>query len=263
MRPAQIRRPPSTSSPPTVPENLTVSSVTANTVSLRWNASTDSVGVTGYRIYRNGAEAGLSTTPSFLDAGLAPSTVYSYAVRAFDEAANQSAASAPASATTGAAGSGDSIPTQGLAFWVRADTGLTLAGTTVSQWADLSGNNRHAAQGAAASQPTVVTNALNGKPVLRFDGVNDFLNFNLPINGSTGLTIVLLSANSASRDPGVNQGNCAPIFWDETASWGWTYLSPFQTNAVMRFRHHPVRQFVQILAPRLHRQRLHPHRRAA
>ncbi len=227
--------PPPDAQSPTTPANLVVTGASASSVSLSWSASTDNVGIAGYRVYRNGAEAGISTATSFTDAGLAPSNAYSYAVRAFDAAANQSAASALVTTNTLAGGSGGVVPTQGLAFWVKADTGITLNGNTVSQWADQSGNNRHATQTTAANQPTLVINTLNGKPVLRFDGVNDLLNFNLPINGSTGLTIVLVSANSASRDPGANQGNYAPIFWEETASWGWTYLSPFRSNVVMRF----------------------------
>ncbi len=220
---------------PTTPANFAVTGVSATSISLSWSPSTDNVAVTGYRVYRNGAEAGTCTAPSFTDAGLAANTTYGYAVRAYDAAANQSSASATITTNTASGGSTGAVPTQGLAFWVKADTGLTLNGATVYQWADQSGNNRHAIQATTASQPALVSSVLNGKPVLRFDGLNDFLSFSLPINGSTGLTLVLVSANSASRDPGVNQGNYAPIFWEETASWGWTYLSPFQTNVVMRF----------------------------
>ena len=41
--------------PPSVPTGLAVTSVTSSSVSLKWNASSDNVGVTGYTIYRNGA----------------------------------------------------------------------------------------------------------------------------------------------------------------------------------------------------------------
>ncbi len=216
---------------PAVPAGLQVSGTTPRSVSLRWTPATDDTGVAGYRIYRDQLEVGTSAALAFLDFGLVPETTYRYTVRAFDAAGNHSPMSLPVHATTPAA----TLPTPDLAFRVRADAGVTLNGGAVSQWADQSGHQRHASQGTAASQPTWVPNALNGKPVVRFDGVNDFLNFTLPINGWTGMTMVLVSANHASRDPGVNQGNYAPLFWDETVSWGWTYLSPFQTNVVMRF----------------------------
>ena len=44
--------------PPTTPTGLTAPSVTAHTVSLQWNASTDNVAVTGYTVYRNGGCSG-------------------------------------------------------------------------------------------------------------------------------------------------------------------------------------------------------------
>ena len=76
----------------------------------------------------------------------------------------------------------------GLALWLKADAGTTLNGATVSEWADQSGQGRMAVQPTAANQPALVPTEL-GKPALRFDGVNDFLAFNLPVNGLDGLTI--------------------------------------------------------------------------
>ncbi|HEX7862192.1 MAG TPA: Ig-like domain-containing protein [Verrucomicrobiae bacterium] len=68
-------------------------------------------------------------------------------------------------------------PTTGLQLWLRADTGVTTNATgAVSQWQDQSGNNNHALQTDDTRQPRVIANALNAKPVLRFDGTDDFLN---------------------------------------------------------------------------------------
>ncbi|MFM6669887.1 MAG: hypothetical protein ACKPJO_07110 [Dolichospermum sp.] len=63
------------------------------------------------------------------------------------------------------------------ALWLDADDAntITLNGSTVSQWNDKSGNGRNATQATASNQPTYTTNGLNGKPVLTFDGINDFL----------------------------------------------------------------------------------------
>ena len=65
----------------------------------------------------------------------------------------------------------------GLALWLDADDAstITLNGSTVSQWDDKSGNNRHATQGVAANQPTYSAAEFNGKPALTFDGTNDSL----------------------------------------------------------------------------------------
>jgi len=89
--------------PPTVPTGLTATSVTANTVSLQWNASTDNVGVTGYTVYRNGTAVGSTGGPaatSFTDVTAAPSTSYQYTVDAFDGSGNHSAQSSPVPVTT-------------------------------------------------------------------------------------------------------------------------------------------------------------------
>jgi glucose/arabinose dehydrogenase/chitodextrinase len=86
--------------PPSTPTGLTATAISSAQINLSWNASTDNVAVTGYQVFRNGAQVGTSTTTTFSDTGLSPSTSYSYAVRAVDAAANPSGQSTPASATT-------------------------------------------------------------------------------------------------------------------------------------------------------------------
>jgi chitodextrinase len=87
--------------PPTAPTGLTATAPSSAQVNLSWTASTDTVGVTGYRIYRNGAFlANTGTTTSFTDATAAAGTTYSYQVSAVDAAANESARSNSASVTT-------------------------------------------------------------------------------------------------------------------------------------------------------------------
>lgn len=90
---------------PSVPTNLRTTLKTATSIALAWNASTDNGGIKDYVIFRNGTQVGTSTTTSFTAGGLAPSTTYSFTVRARDLANNQSAASATLSETT-LAGSG-------------------------------------------------------------------------------------------------------------------------------------------------------------
>ena len=85
---------------PTVPSGLTATAPTSSQVNLSWTASTDTVGVTGYRVFRNGTQVGTSATPSYQNTGLSGSTTYSYTVAAYDAAGNVSAQSAAASVTT-------------------------------------------------------------------------------------------------------------------------------------------------------------------
>jgi chitodextrinase len=79
---------------PTAPTGLAASSVTSSSVSLSWTASTDAVGVTGYDVYNGTVLAQTVTTTSANVSGLAPSTSYSFTVRARDASGNVSAASA-------------------------------------------------------------------------------------------------------------------------------------------------------------------------
>ena len=44
--------------PPTAPTALTATGVSTTQVDLSWTASTDDVGVTGYRVFRNGTQVG-------------------------------------------------------------------------------------------------------------------------------------------------------------------------------------------------------------
>lgn len=85
---------------PTIPTGLAASATSASAITLGWTASTDALGVTGYRIYRAGALLGTSTTTGYNDTGLPAGTSYSYTVSAYDAAGHESAPSAPAAATT-------------------------------------------------------------------------------------------------------------------------------------------------------------------
>jgi len=75
---------------PTAPSNLTANGVTNSSISISWNASTDNVGVAGYKIFRNYIEIASVTTTSYTDSNVTPSTTYSYYIQAFDAAGNVS-----------------------------------------------------------------------------------------------------------------------------------------------------------------------------
>jgi len=79
---------------PSKPTNLTVSEETETSLKLTWNAATDNVGVTEYKIYQDGTALSSSvteTTTTIL--GLNPGTAYSFYVTALDAKNNESAPS--------------------------------------------------------------------------------------------------------------------------------------------------------------------------
>ena len=95
--------------PPSVPAGLAASAISSSQIDLSWNASIDDVGVTDYKIYRDGVQVGTPTGTSFSDTGLSASTLYSYTVVACDAASNCSNQSSPASVTTQAANASSNV----------------------------------------------------------------------------------------------------------------------------------------------------------
>jgi hypothetical protein len=110
----------------------------------------------------------------------------------------------------------------------------------------MSGNGLDAVQEHCACRPTLLVDGLNGKPALRFDGLDDFMRFSpLELNGLSGMTVALVSANwkfTTSPRWGIEGGdhgttNAALLFEEtgEFGSWGCVYLSPFQKSVTFRF----------------------------
>ena len=88
----------------------------------------------------------------------------------------------------------------GLKLWLKADALALSDGAAVASWPDSSGNGNDAAQSVAGERPLFKTNIINGKPVLRFDGVDDFLNANMlgAVTTTASIFIVQLKRNIAS-----------------------------------------------------------------
>ena len=92
---------------PTAPTNPAAAATSTTQINVTWTASTDNVGVIGYRIERcTGAScttfAQIATPASspFADSGLTAATTYRYRIRAADAAGNLSAYSGIVNATT-------------------------------------------------------------------------------------------------------------------------------------------------------------------
>ncbi len=120
---------------PTIPTELVATAVSASQINLSWAASTDSAGVTGYDIYRNGTEVGTTAATSYSDTGLAASTGYTYTVAAFDGAGNNSGQSTSVSATTLASGTTVTTPssyTIAPTIQIGANGSILIHGLTVT-----------------------------------------------------------------------------------------------------------------------------------
>ncbi len=91
--------PPDTT-PPTIPGNVQASAISTSQVNFNWNLSTDNIAVTGYKIFRNGTQIATTSSTSYQDSGLSQATTYTYSVKAYDGAGNESDHSNTASVTT-------------------------------------------------------------------------------------------------------------------------------------------------------------------
>lgn len=78
---------------PTVPGNPEVLDLTQTSAIVSWAASTDNVGVSGYKIYLDGSWIGSSSKLRFPLVDLEPSTSYQLTITAIDEFLNESAPS--------------------------------------------------------------------------------------------------------------------------------------------------------------------------
>jgi chitodextrinase len=144
--------------PPSTPADLTASGAGTTEIDLAWSASTDDIGVAGYRIFRDGAQVGTAPGTSFADTGLVPGTTHSYQVLAYDGGNNQSALSntataatspdatppsAPSTLTATAVGSGEidlswkkSTDDSGVDHYVVFRDGVQIDTTTRTTYAD-------------------------------------------------------------------------------------------------------------------------------
>ena len=145
------------STAPSAPTGVQTQAVSPTEVDLSWTAAGDNVGVTGYRIYRDGNlvdTTGAAT--SYADTRVGPGTTYDYTVSAVDAVGNESAPSDPATVTTPQAEAPvftDGFESGGLSAW-NSKAGLTAEGSNVNSgaWA-VEGNTTTGATYAKKTLP--------------------------------------------------------------------------------------------------------------
>jgi hypothetical protein len=99
----------------------------------------------------------------------------------------------------------------GLYLWLKADAGITLSGSDVTAWADQSGNGNNASS-EEGTRPTFVSNTLNSKPVLRFDGAGQKMALTSSIGG-TEYSIFIVCKNN-------DNGTGSMFFWTTQEDYG-------------------------------------------
>ncbi|GIG56889.1 hypothetical protein Lfu02_12610 [Longispora fulva] len=87
-------------------------------------------------------------------------------------------------------------PAGGAQMWLRADVGVQVNATNVTTWYDQSGNARNGTMTTPSRQPTLVQGALNGQPVIHFNGAQS-LNLLTPVNPYT-FSVFIVGRNQKS-----------------------------------------------------------------
>jgi len=119
----------STTAPPPVPTGLTGAAASMAQINTNWNAST---GAAGYKVFRNGANVGTTSSSSFSDTGLVAGTTYTYTVSAYDSAGS-SGPSAPVSiATLAPAIVAITSPVNGAVFKANGSINITASASGTS-----------------------------------------------------------------------------------------------------------------------------------
>lgn len=87
------------------------------------------------------------------------------------------------------------------AAWYDASSSSSISfGSGISQWNDKSGNSRNLVQATASSQPALVSNGLNSKNTISFDGTNDFLRWGSSSNLGNNITFIFVAKyNNTNR----------------------------------------------------------------
>ena len=125
------------------------------------------------------------------------------------------------------------LPEESL-FWISAGENVTTDDQgRVSAWGNIGDTTTSAVQAEEKAQPILVENAYGGQPVIRFDGVDDTMSFELDMDGKKAVTMIAVSAYRGS-ETGTGDKNCL-IYFDEDGSWGKTFISPLADSVSWRY----------------------------
>jgi len=135
-----------------------------------------------------------------------------------------------------------------LKLWLKADSLALSDGKPVATWSNSAMNSCHATQLIAGQQPLFKTNGLNGKPIVRFDGIDDYLTgaafrmdgvdafivakLDPSTGGDTGLLSMTTPPLADCRNYSSTSGDSA-VFWLNSNNAGaglfWKGLGPVST----------------------------------
>jgi chitodextrinase len=225
------------SSDPTAPTNVTVAAASPTSVNLSWTAATDEVGVSYYRIYRNGTLLPtVATGTSFTDATASPGTNYTYQVSAVNSATLEGpkASTTPTTITTPAAvvakpttptNLAASLITSNsavLAWTGSSESGGSVAGYFIYRYVTTAGASTASEVGGVVN-PTYTDPVLTASTSYSYYVVAVDPSGNRSADSST-ITVTTLAGTSTTCSPDLNGDGTVDIYdasimfshWDVT-----------------------------------------------
>ncbi|MEQ9412785.1 MAG: PA14 domain-containing protein, partial [Cyclobacteriaceae bacterium] len=175
---------------PSVPANVTLLTNTYTNAGLTWDASTDNVWVTGYKIFINSTLVDSTETNTFFTTALLPETSYEFTISAYDASGNESAQSSIKTVVTNTPITYYSLPTgelNQLSTWNSESDG---SGNTPTSFA-YNGQYYHINRTAALTNQWVIGGSIS--KVIVDDNIDlslgQALNGNLRVGENSSLNV--------------------------------------------------------------------------
>jgi len=193
---------------PSTPTALVLKSTASNSFVLQWNASTDNIGISGYRVYGNDKLLGTFTTTTATVTGLTASTLYNVYVKAIDFGLNESDASQTIQVTTKA-------PSYTITFRVKNAANTFLPGVNVTFNDSTKQTN--------ASGTVIFYEVLGGsKTYTAVFNTYQELTASLNVAGNVTRTLTLQLANSIPQN-NIDKLSLYPTLFNESISYDGYY----------------------------------------
>jgi hypothetical protein len=208
-------------SPPSTPTNVAATALSFSEVAVSWSASTDDVGVTGYRVYRDATLVASPTGTSASVTGLSGGVLYAFSVAAVDAAGNASAQSAPVLVTT-------PVPAPPTIAFSAAPSAIAAGQSATLTWSSTNAASCTASEGWSGDRPAsgsqVVAPTATTSYILTCMGIGGVVSTSVLVTMTTLVPTVSLSASPAS----IASAESSTLTWSSTdagsctASGGWS-----------------------------------------
>ena len=210
--------------PPSQPTNLGIVGSTGSSVALAWSASSDNVGVAGYRVYVNGSFGSSTTQQGITVAQLNCGTAYTFEVEAFDAEGNSSQRASVTGSTPACPDTQPPSAPANVGATTRTATSIALSWTASSDNVGVVGYGLY--RGGSAAGTTSTTTWI-------LSGLTCNTNYTLAVDahdaaGNQSSKVVVMVSTTACPDttpPSVPTGLAASSVTGSSLTLGWNASS--------------------------------------